>query len=84
MRYYAKKRFETEGYGVTQPCQIQYIRYFSELLKRPKMYPTVTSIYKIELRGQHELKDPYFKLKYVKDGSFIFNTTKEICETLEV
>lgn len=29
MDFYAKKRFEIdEGYGVTQPCQIQYIRYF--------------------------------------------------------
>jgi phosphatidylinositol-3,4,5-trisphosphate 3-phosphatase/dual-specificity protein phosphatase PTEN len=33
MDYYAKKRFETngsdiEGFGVTQPCQIQYIHYF--------------------------------------------------------
>ena len=33
LEYYAKKRFETEdgdieGFGVTQPCQIQYIRYF--------------------------------------------------------
>ena len=32
MDFYAKKRFETdgdsEGYEVTQPCQIQYIKYF--------------------------------------------------------
>ena len=34
MRYYSKKRFETQGLGVSQPCQIQYIRYFSEILER--------------------------------------------------
>ena len=25
MKFYAKRRFEEEGYGVTQPCQIKYI-----------------------------------------------------------
>ena len=84
MRYYAKKRFESEGYGVTQPCQIQYIRYFDELLRKPKIYPAVTSIYKIELRGLHELKEPYFKLRYVRDNSYIFNTSHESCSTLLV
>lgn len=25
MKFYEKQRFEKEGYGVTQPCQIKYI-----------------------------------------------------------
>lgn len=29
MKFYEKQRFEKEGYGVTQPCQIKYIEYFS-------------------------------------------------------
>ena len=28
MEYYAKMRFEVEGMGVTQPCQVRYIHYF--------------------------------------------------------
>ena len=33
MDYYAKRRFEPdEGFGVTQPCQIQYINYFAKML----------------------------------------------------
>jgi phosphatidylinositol-3,4,5-trisphosphate 3-phosphatase and dual-specificity protein phosphatase PTEN len=28
MHYYGKQRFRREDYGVTQPCQIQYINYF--------------------------------------------------------
>lgn len=33
MNFYAKRRFASDGYGVTQPCQIQYIRYFQKLLE---------------------------------------------------
>ena len=55
MEFYAKKRYKTKGYGVTQPCQIQYIHYFSELLKKPKLYPQIISINKIELSGHHNL-----------------------------
>ena len=28
LRFYAMKRYEKSGYGVTQPCQIKYIKYF--------------------------------------------------------
>lgn len=51
MDYYGKQRFEKDGYGVTQPCQIQYIRYFESYLKNPKMYPQVISIKKITFKG---------------------------------
>lgn len=77
MRFYAKQRYEREGYGVTQPCQIQYIRYFHEILRGDKIYPMVISISKIELRGEHDLKEPYFKLRRVADNSYIFNTKNE-------
>ena len=33
MGFYSKKRFESEGMGVSQPCQIQYIEYFWKILK---------------------------------------------------
>lgn len=52
MDFYAKKRFEKEeGYGVTQPCQIQYIRYFEKVLRNPNIRPRVISITKIIFRG---------------------------------
>ena len=28
LTYYANKRFEVKGLGVTQPCQIRYVCYF--------------------------------------------------------
>lgn len=28
LKFYAKRRYEKDGYGVTQPCQIRYIEYF--------------------------------------------------------
>jgi hypothetical protein len=48
MKYYAEKRFASDGYGVTQPCQIQYIRYFQTLLERPQLYPRIVSIKSIQ------------------------------------
>lgn len=32
MKFYAERRFASEGYGVTQPCQILYIKYFQSIL----------------------------------------------------
>lgn len=75
MEFYAKNRFETEGYGVTQPCQIKYIQYFGELLKKPKMFPSVVAITKIEMSGGHKLKEPYFKLRGVRENNSLFNTS---------
>lgn len=56
MEYYEKQRFEKEGYGVTQPCQIKYIEYFNDILKRSKMFPMVLSLKKIVMHGRHHLR----------------------------
>lgn len=37
--FYAKKRFEEEGKGVTQPAQIHYINYFFNILQSPGVFP---------------------------------------------
>lgn len=55
MKFYEKQRFEKQGYGVTQPCQIKYIEYFNEILKKPRMFPMVLSLHKITMKGKHGL-----------------------------
>lgn len=66
MAFYAKQRFEKEGYGVTQPCQIKYIYYFNQILRSSTpLFPAVVNLTKIEIQGKHELNHPYFKLKDV-------------------
>ncbi len=51
MKFYALRRFASEGYGVTQPCQIQYIEYFAQLLYNPSIYPKVYAISEIKFKG---------------------------------
>lgn len=52
MDFYAKKRFEKEeGYGVTQPCQILYIKYFEQVLQNPNTRPRIITISRIIFRG---------------------------------
>ena len=80
MEYYAKTRFETEGesegFGVTQPCQIQYIRYFEEILKNKINSPLVLSIRKLTFKGKHKYNNLYFKLKSFENNHTIVTTKK--------
>jgi len=74
MKFYAKKRFEKDGYGVTQPCQIKYIEYFQHYLTHPKIYPQVLHIKKITFKGDFEIASPYVKLINNSTGQTIYNT----------
>lgn len=48
LAFYAKKRYEKEGYGVTQPCQIKYVHYFSQILHSEiPLFPSVVALTKI-------------------------------------
>lgn len=76
MEYYAKKRFEKEGNGVTQPCQIQYIHYFHRYLKDNMIFPQVLSIKKLTFRGVFNFNNPYLKL-INKQGQVVYNTRNE-------
>ena len=62
LKFYARRRYEVDGYGVTQPCHIAYVHNFEKVLRSQKMYPDVISISKIRVRGEHSLNNPYFKL----------------------
>lgn len=42
----------SEGYGVTQPCQILYIKYFQQLLEKPDLYPKILTIKTIQFKGK--------------------------------
>ena len=77
MSFYAKKRFETEGLGVTQPCQVKYIHYFYYILKNEKLFPKVLSIQKIVIKDDSELNNPYFKVKSAEDKSLLLNTREK-------
>jgi phosphatidylinositol-3,4,5-trisphosphate 3-phosphatase/dual-specificity protein phosphatase PTEN len=74
MRFYAKRRFEKDGYGVTQPCQIKYIEYFQNFLKNPKTYPQVLCIKKITFKGDFDINKPYIKIINNTTKKTIYNT----------
>lgn len=74
MSFYARKRFEKNGYGVTQPCQIQYIYYFEKYLANPKVYPQVLTIKKLTLKGGFNFNNPYVKLINNSTRKTIYNT----------
>lgn len=74
MKFYAKRRFEKDGYGVTQPCQIQYIEYFQIYLNNPDIYPQVLTIKKLTLKGDFNINDPYIKIVNNANGEVIYNT----------
>lgn len=75
MKFYARKRFEVEGLGVTQPCQIKYIEYFSQLLKT-KLFPRVLAIKKILIANSEDLQQPYVKIRALDQEEYIINTHK--------
>jgi phosphatidylinositol-3,4,5-trisphosphate 3-phosphatase/dual-specificity protein phosphatase PTEN len=74
MAFYAKKRFEKEGYGVTQPCQIQYIGYFQNYLNNPNLHPQILSIKKLTFKGDFEINNPYIKIINTSTNTLIYNT----------
>lgn len=74
MTYYARKRFEVEGLGVTQPCQVRYISYFHSLMFGPKRSPSVVAITKMVLIGKSKLNSPYIKVKRLKNSELLFTT----------
>jgi phosphatidylinositol-3,4,5-trisphosphate 3-phosphatase/dual-specificity protein phosphatase PTEN len=74
MQFYARRRFEKDGYGVTQPCQIKYIEYFHNFLCSPKIYPQVLSLQKITFKGDFDIKNPYIKLINNSTNKTIYNT----------
>jgi phosphatidylinositol-3,4,5-trisphosphate 3-phosphatase/dual-specificity protein phosphatase PTEN len=82
MDFYGAERFEKEGYGVTQPCQIKYIEYFNEILHRPPMLPLVLTLHKVIIRGGYHLREPYFKLHNIEHNDYFFNTKDSHMEAL--
>lgn len=74
LKFYARKRFEKDGYGVTQPCQIKYIQYFEQYLSNPKVYPQVLHIKKITFKGGFDITSPYIKLINNSTAQTVYNT----------
>jgi phosphatidylinositol-3,4,5-trisphosphate 3-phosphatase/dual-specificity protein phosphatase PTEN len=74
MRFYAERRFEKDGYGVTQPCQIRYIQYFENYLINPKVCPQVLSIKNLHFKGEFSLNNPYIKIVDSNTNKIIYNT----------
>ena len=61
---------------MTQPCQIQYIKYFEQILKNPKILPRVLAIRKFSFMGKHKFEHLYFKLKEFDNNKTIVSTKK--------
>ncbi|CAD8159718.1 unnamed protein product [Paramecium octaurelia] len=63
LQYYEKSRFNDEGLGVNQPCQIRYIEYFNQLLQGEAIYPSLKYLSSIIIEGVPKLN--------IDDGSKI-------------
>lgn len=82
MDFYAKKRFEVdEGYGVTQPCQIQYVKYFEKVIKNHDFKPNVIALTKVIFRGKTKYEMLYIKAKTFT-GNQILSTKKSESHTI--
>ncbi|CAD8112550.1 unnamed protein product [Paramecium sonneborni] len=85
--YYGTQRFEVEGLGVNQPCQMKYIEYFYKLLtmgiKGQIVYPTFINIKRITFQGKapafsmNGTCKPYMQIIQVKGDKEIYSTQKD-------
>lgn len=82
MKFYAQRRFASEGYGVTQPCQIQYIRYFQTLLEQPHHYPRIMTLKSVRFEGSFSFQEPYIKM-YRLSGKEIAYNSREMGDRFE-
>lgn len=81
--FYAKKRFEVEeGFGVTQPCQILYIKYLEKTLQieNPNMRPRIITLKRVIFRGATKFDTLYIKAKKF-NGQNIVSTKKSETKT---
>ena len=74
--FYAERRFTQPGQGVTQPCQIQYVRYFDEVLKNGIKKPQALKVERITLLGGHCISCPSFKLVR-RNGEELYDTNHQ-------
>ena len=74
MKFYSERRFATEGYGVTQPCQIKYIEYFHHLLSEPNLKPKVLALSSVKFKGEFYFKEPYIKVYQMGGKELLYNS----------
>jgi phosphatidylinositol-3,4,5-trisphosphate 3-phosphatase/dual-specificity protein phosphatase PTEN len=56
IEFYGKKRFQ-HGVGITQPCQLRYVKYFEQILKGNISSPTVKLVRHIEMNSVPNIKN---------------------------
>lgn len=78
MEYYARKRFERQGMGVTQPCQIRYVGYFHQILTGARISPSVMALDRVILTGDYKVSKPYVKLKEIRTGKEIVTSKSSV------
>lgn len=74
LQFYAKRRFQEEGYGVTQPCQIRYIQYFHALLIHKKINLVPYFLREARFRGTYNLPECYLTAKSVRSKAELFKS----------
>lgn len=57
LEFYSKRRFQKEGYGVTQPCQLRYIHYFYNLLVKKNVKIRAYSLKQIQFKGKGKVEN---------------------------
>lgn len=84
MQYYAKKRFEKEGLGVNQPCQIRYVHYFHNILQQKSVLPIPKRVLNIRIQERPSFSSggckPFFVFKNINTSNAIFTTKKGYSE----
>lgn len=79
IEFYGKKRFK-HGIGITQPCQIRYVKYFEQILKEHVVAPTIKTLKGIEMVTVPNIKNktcrPYVEIVQVKDMTILFSGRK--------
>lgn len=72
--YYRAKRFSRGG-GVTQPSQIRYIQYFTQILQGWVRYPLVTALSRIQVRTvpHYNKNTSKIVMKIQANGVEVFN-----------
>ena len=75
IRYYGRKRFST-GLGITQPCQIRYVRYFELVYKGVVWSPQMFTLREIKMHTIPHINGktcrPYVEVINIKNFSCLY------------
>lgn len=79
IRYYGEKRFE-HGIGITQPCQLRYVKYFEDILGDKVMSPNLKILKGLKMYTIPNIKrgscKPYVEIVQISTMKLIYCSKK--------